>query len=128
MTYLSFTLLCSTAFNAFLFSRVFGEDIQGRDCGDEVSRWLTRYLGAEETFRLVYFEPQMKARKPMENKPIFPKFKVKGSFRWSPCCTLIPDFNCIISVFFFYFTHGLLFWLNSIPSYLKEFDASYVEF
>ncbi|XP_068436474.1 mitochondrial amidoxime-reducing component 1 [Clinocottus analis] len=42
--------------------RVFGTDIQGRDCGDEASRWLTRYLGGEITFRLVHYEAEMKAR------------------------------------------------------------------
>uniref|UniRef100_A0AAQ4PRE8 Mitochondrial amidoxime reducing component 1 n=1 Tax=Gasterosteus aculeatus aculeatus TaxID=481459 RepID=A0AAQ4PRE8_GASAC len=52
--------------------RVFGEDIQGRDCGDETSRWLTRYLGEENTFRLVHFEPQMKGRKAEESKPFPP--------------------------------------------------------
>ncbi|KAL6106026.1 mtarc2 [Pungitius sinensis] len=58
--------------------RVFGEDIQGRDCGDESSRWLTRYLGGGEeveektTFRLVHFEPHMKARKAEQNKPFPP--------------------------------------------------------
>ncbi|XP_038585303.1 mitochondrial amidoxime-reducing component 1 isoform X2 [Micropterus salmoides] len=56
--------------------RVFGADIQGRDCGDEASRWLTRYLGAEKTFRLVHFEPQMKARRPAESEPLFPKYEV----------------------------------------------------
>lgn len=85
----------------FLFCRVFGEDVQGRDCGDEVSHWLTRYLGANKTLCLLHFEPQMKARRPMESQPIFPKFEVKLSFLWSPRCTLFPDFNCIISGVFF---------------------------
>lgn len=60
-----------------LFScRVFGKDIQGRDCGDETSRWLTRYLGEENTFRLVHFEPQMKGRKAEESKPFPPPTEV----------------------------------------------------
>ncbi|XP_076002822.1 mitochondrial amidoxime-reducing component 1 [Genypterus blacodes] len=46
--------------------RVFGADIQGRDCGDEASRWLTRYLAADKTFRLVHFEPHMQPRKQEE--------------------------------------------------------------
>ncbi|KAM8916163.1 mitochondrial amidoxime-reducing component 1 isoform 2-T5 [Spinachia spinachia] len=52
--------------------RLHGEDIQGRDCGEESSRWLTRYLGGGGTFRLVHFETQMKARKAEENKPFPP--------------------------------------------------------
>ncbi|XP_029937929.1 mitochondrial amidoxime-reducing component 1 isoform X2 [Myripristis murdjan] len=56
--------------------RVFGADIQGRDCGDEASGWLTRYLGAEKTFRLVHFEPQMKPRRPVEKEPLFPQYEV----------------------------------------------------
>nr|XP_046269124.1 mitochondrial amidoxime-reducing component 1 [Scatophagus argus] len=56
--------------------RVFGNDIQGRDCGDEASRWLSRYLGAEKTFRLVHFEPHMKGRRPVEQEPLFPQFEV----------------------------------------------------
>ncbi|TKS87165.1 Mitochondrial amidoxime-reducing component 1 [Collichthys lucidus] len=53
--------------------RVFGADIQGRDCGDEASRWLTRYLGAEKTFRLVHFETQMRPRKPADSEALFPQ-------------------------------------------------------
>lgn len=52
--------------NRIINCRVFSSDIQGRDCGDEASRWFTSYLGAEETFRLVHFEPQMKGRRPPE--------------------------------------------------------------
>lgn len=59
-----------------LSCRIFKEDVQGRDCGDEASNWLTRYLGTERIFRLVHFEPQMKARKPLEKECIFPQFEV----------------------------------------------------
>lgn len=62
--------------NAVMDCRVFSADIQGRDCGDEVSHWLTRYLGEEKTFRLVHFEPQMKARRPTEKEPLFPEYEV----------------------------------------------------
>uniref|UniRef100_A0A3B4T9R3 Mitochondrial amidoxime reducing component 1 n=1 Tax=Seriola dumerili TaxID=41447 RepID=A0A3B4T9R3_SERDU len=54
---------------------VFRSDIQGRDCGEEASQWLTRYLGAEKTFRLVHFEPQMRARRPVEKEPLFPQYE-----------------------------------------------------
>lgn len=59
--------------NAVIDCRVFGVDIQGRDCGDESSRWLTRYLGEEITFRLVHHEPRMTARRPEEGKPLNPQ-------------------------------------------------------
>ncbi|KAM3594395.1 uncharacterized protein V6R79_007207 [Siganus canaliculatus] len=62
--------------NAIHNCRVFKLDIQGRDCGDEVSRWLTHYLKSEETHRLVHFEPQMKGRNPVETEPAFPQYKV----------------------------------------------------
>lgn len=58
--------------NAVIDCRLFGADIQGRDCGDEASRWLTRYLGAEETFRMVHFEPDMRPRKASEIESLFP--------------------------------------------------------
>lgn len=57
--------------NPVMDCRVFGADIQGRDCGDEASRWLTCYLGAEKTFRLVHFEHQMKPRRSTEMVPLF---------------------------------------------------------
>ncbi|XP_041827770.1 mitochondrial amidoxime-reducing component 1 [Melanotaenia boesemani] len=59
--------------NPVLNCRVFSADIQGRDCGDEASQWFTRYLGEEKTFRLVYFEPQMRARRSADVEPLFPK-------------------------------------------------------
>lgn len=61
--------------NPVIDCRVFGADIQGRDCGDEASRWLTRCLGAEKTFRLVHFEHQMKPRRPTEIEPLFPQYE-----------------------------------------------------
>ncbi|XP_056152187.1 mitochondrial amidoxime-reducing component 1 [Lampris incognitus] len=61
--------------NAVIDCRVFSADIQGRDCGDDASRWLTRYLGAEKTFRLVHFEPQMKPRRATEIEPRFPQYE-----------------------------------------------------
>ncbi|XP_026149078.1 mitochondrial amidoxime-reducing component 1 [Mastacembelus armatus] len=59
--------------NPVIDCRVFRADIQGRDCGDEASRWFTRYLAAEKTFRLVHFEPQMKARRSVAAEPLFPQ-------------------------------------------------------
>ncbi|KAL0984473.1 hypothetical protein UPYG_G00141990 [Umbra pygmaea] len=59
--------------NPIINCRVFSSDIQGRDCGDEVSSWLTRYLAAERTYRLVYFEPDFKPRMPAEKEFLYPK-------------------------------------------------------
>ncbi|XP_061842803.1 mitochondrial amidoxime-reducing component 1 [Nerophis lumbriciformis] len=51
--------------------RVFGTDVQGRDCGDEASRWLVDFLGAEKPLRLVHFEAHMRARKAANMEPLF---------------------------------------------------------
>ncbi|KAM9777285.1 mitochondrial amidoxime-reducing component 1-like [Neosynchiropus ocellatus] len=63
--------------NKIMDCRVFGDDIQGRDCGDQVTRWLTEFLAGGRTFHLVRFEPQMEYRKPwVENisyRSVFPK-------------------------------------------------------
>ncbi|XP_013873494.1 mitochondrial amidoxime-reducing component 1 [Austrofundulus limnaeus] len=59
--------------NPVVNCRVFSMDIQGRDCGDKVSHWLTSFLGAEKTLRLVHFEPHMKTRRPAEQEPLFPQ-------------------------------------------------------
>uniref|UniRef100_F7GE20 Mitochondrial amidoxime reducing component 2 n=2 Tax=Ornithorhynchus anatinus TaxID=9258 RepID=F7GE20_ORNAN len=49
------------ATNTVLDCRVFGSDIQGRDCGPEVAQWITGFL-ANDGYRLVQFEPQMLPR------------------------------------------------------------------
>uniref|UniRef100_A0A1A7WPG9 MOSC domain-containing protein n=1 Tax=Iconisemion striatum TaxID=60296 RepID=A0A1A7WPG9_9TELE len=59
--------------NPIFNCRVFGTDVQGRDCGDQVSNWFTRYFGAEKALRLVHFEPQMKTRRSVEMDALFPK-------------------------------------------------------
>ncbi|XP_052001946.1 mitochondrial amidoxime-reducing component 1-like [Xyrauchen texanus] len=59
--------------NAVVDCRVFSVDVQGRDCGDEVSDWLTRYLESDKIVRLVHFEPHLKAQRPSEKEPLFPK-------------------------------------------------------
>ncbi|XP_043913716.1 mitochondrial amidoxime reducing component 2-like [Protopterus annectens] len=43
--------------------RVWGADIHGRDCGDEVSKWITTFLKSSQPYRLVQFEPNMVPRK-----------------------------------------------------------------
>ncbi|KAL7380954.1 hypothetical protein ABVT39_026399 [Epinephelus coioides] len=59
--------------NAIIDCRLYRANSQGLDCGDEASRWLTRYLGEEKTFRLVHFEPQMRMRKHVESEHPFPQ-------------------------------------------------------
>ncbi|XP_057714579.1 mitochondrial amidoxime-reducing component 1 [Corythoichthys intestinalis] len=61
--------------NAVMDCRVFSADIQGRDCGDQASCWLVRYLQADKTFRLVHFEPQMRARRFVEAEPLYSQKK-----------------------------------------------------
>ncbi|RXM33704.1 H2.0-like homeobox protein [Acipenser ruthenus] len=59
--------------------RVWGSDIQGRDCGDEASRWITRYLNNEKTFRLVQYEFDMQPRRPHDTEK---RFKPKDKDSW----------------------------------------------
>lgn len=62
--------------NRIIDCRLFGKDIQGRDCGDEASRWFTRYLATEKTYRLVHFEPQMKGRRTDDVVPNYTQFEI----------------------------------------------------
>ncbi|KAG8430858.1 hypothetical protein GDO86_019851 [Hymenochirus boettgeri] len=58
--------------NAVRNCRVFGKDIQGRDCGEEVSDWLTSYFQSSNSYRLVHFEPEvMQPRKSKEVETLF---------------------------------------------------------
>ncbi|NXA74760.1 MARC2 protein, partial [Thryothorus ludovicianus] len=50
--------------------RVFGQDIQGRDCGDEVAQWITTFLNSEPC-RLVHFETSMVPRKSKDTIALF---------------------------------------------------------
>ncbi|XP_028293647.1 mitochondrial amidoxime-reducing component 1 isoform X2 [Gouania willdenowi] len=65
--------------NAVINCRVFGADIQGRDCGDKTSEWLTSYLDAGKTFRLVHFEREMTGRMSVKIEPLFPQNEVAYS-------------------------------------------------
>ncbi|XP_028994623.1 mitochondrial amidoxime-reducing component 1 [Betta splendens] len=59
--------------NRVVDCRVFGADVQGRDCGEEASRWFARYLGPEKPLRLVHYEPHMKPRRSADSEPVFPR-------------------------------------------------------
>ncbi|XP_004867463.1 mitochondrial amidoxime reducing component 2 [Heterocephalus glaber] len=60
--------------NKLLDCRLFGLDIKGRDCGDEVAQWFSSFLKSE-AYRLVQFETSMKGR---TSKEIFPQVKDLG--------------------------------------------------
>lgn len=65
-------------------SRVFGLDIQGRDCGDEAAQWFTNFLKTE-AFRLVQFEKNMKGRPSSEIFPSVDQKYTTGSVCTSLC-------------------------------------------
>ncbi|XP_053164598.1 mitochondrial amidoxime reducing component 2-like [Hemicordylus capensis] len=65
--------------------RVFGLDIQGRDCGDEVAHWLTTFLKSEP-YRLVHYELHMAPRKC--NKIHIP-FRANDEVPYSDCAPLL---------------------------------------
>ena len=66
-------------------SRVFGDDVQGRDCGAEAADWLSRFLGGRRAYRLVHFETQMKPRRSAGQEELFPRGEVR---RAPPRCML----------------------------------------
>ncbi|NP_001269310.1 mitochondrial amidoxime-reducing component 1 [Gallus gallus] len=65
--------------------RVFGLDIQGRDCGDEVAQWITTFLNSEP-YRLVHFEPSMVPRK---SKDIINLFRTTDEVAYPDCSPLL---------------------------------------
>ncbi|CAI9607402.1 unnamed protein product [Staurois parvus] len=50
--------------NSIFTCKVHGNEVSGRDCGDEASRWITDFLKSVQTYRLVQFEDKMKRRNP----------------------------------------------------------------
>ncbi|KAJ6666929.1 hypothetical protein lerEdw1_018931 [Lerista edwardsae] len=71
--------------NAVKNCRVFGLDIQGRDCGDDVAHWLTSFLNSEP-YRLVHFESQMTPRKCQQ---IEAPFRATDKVPYSDCGPLL---------------------------------------
>ncbi|KAM3930303.1 mitochondrial amidoxime reducing component 2 [Leptodactylus fuscus] len=57
--------------NAVFTCKVHGNEVTGRDCGDEASDWLTSFLKSSQTYRLVYFEDNMKPRNPKNEYPTY---------------------------------------------------------
>ncbi|KAM9608808.1 mitochondrial amidoxime reducing component 2 [Morphnus guianensis] len=65
--------------------RLFGLDIQGRDCGDEVAQWITTFLNSEP-YRLVHFEPSMMPRK---SKDIIKLFRTTDEVAYPDCSPVL---------------------------------------
>ncbi|XP_072265988.1 mitochondrial amidoxime reducing component 2-like [Pyxicephalus adspersus] len=57
--------------NAIFTCKVHGNDVSGRDCGDEASQWITNFLKNVQTYRLVQFEDRMKRRNPKNEYPLY---------------------------------------------------------
>ncbi|GCC26744.1 mitochondrial amidoxime-reducing component 1 [Chiloscyllium punctatum] len=57
--------------NPVKMCRVWGCNIEGRDCGDEAANWISTYLKNSKAFRLVCYEPSMRPRYPKEKEPLF---------------------------------------------------------
>ncbi|XP_018427550.1 PREDICTED: mitochondrial amidoxime-reducing component 1 [Nanorana parkeri] len=57
--------------NAIFTCKVHGNEVSGRDCGDEASRWITNFLKSVQTYRIVQFEDRMKRRNPKNEYPVY---------------------------------------------------------
>ncbi|KAG9466120.1 hypothetical protein GDO78_017189, partial [Eleutherodactylus coqui] len=57
--------------NAVFACKVHGNEVQGRDCGDEVSNWINSFLKRSQMYRLVYFEDAMKPRDPKKEFSLY---------------------------------------------------------
>ncbi|XP_068088980.1 mitochondrial amidoxime reducing component 2-like [Hyperolius riggenbachi] len=55
--------------NAIFTCKVFGNEVQGRDCGEDASRWITSFLKSVQKYRLVQFEDNMRRRNPKNEYP-----------------------------------------------------------
>ncbi|XP_067845060.1 mitochondrial amidoxime-reducing component 1 [Heptranchias perlo] len=85
------------ASNLVKMCRVWGCDIEGRDCGDEAAHWISTYLKNSKAFRLVCYEPSMKPRYPKEKAPLF-RDKDKTVYNDTSSCMMmseatVEDFN-----------------------------------
>ncbi|XP_019405050.1 PREDICTED: mitochondrial amidoxime reducing component 2-like isoform X2 [Crocodylus porosus] len=61
--------------------RIFGFDVQGRDCGDEAAEWITSFL-TTQPYRLVHFETSMM---PRNSKDIMPVFRPTDKVAYPDC-------------------------------------------
>ncbi|XP_048391969.1 mitochondrial amidoxime-reducing component 1 [Stegostoma tigrinum] len=83
--------------NPVKMCRVWGCNIEGRDCGDEAADWISTYLKNSKAFRLVCYEPSMRPRYPNEKAPLFSD-KDKTVYNDTSSCMMmseatVEDFN-----------------------------------
>ncbi|XP_053565340.1 mitochondrial amidoxime reducing component 2 isoform X2 [Bombina bombina] len=57
--------------NGNLKDRVWGNEVPGRDCGEDASHWITNFLKAKQVYRLMHFENKMKPRNPKNEYPTY---------------------------------------------------------
>ncbi|XP_040207351.1 mitochondrial amidoxime reducing component 2-like [Rana temporaria] len=57
--------------NSIFTCKVHGNEVMGRDCGDEASHWITKFLKSVQMYRLVQFEDRMKRRNPKKEYPTY---------------------------------------------------------
>ncbi|XP_044285653.1 mitochondrial amidoxime reducing component 2-like [Varanus komodoensis] len=67
--------------NAIQNCRLFGSDIQGRDCGEEAAQWIRTFLKSEP-YRLVHFELNMS---PRNSKDAFETFQPSDKIAYPDC-------------------------------------------
>ncbi|XP_069787470.1 mitochondrial amidoxime-reducing component 1 [Narcine bancroftii] len=83
--------------NPVKMCRVWGCDIQGRDCGDEAANWISTYLKHSKAFRMVCYETSMKPRFPKETEPLFRETDKVAYNDLSSCMMMseatVEDFN-----------------------------------
>uniref|UniRef100_A0A670ZAE9 Mitochondrial amidoxime reducing component 2 n=1 Tax=Pseudonaja textilis TaxID=8673 RepID=A0A670ZAE9_PSETE len=65
--------------------RLFGFDVQGRDCGEDAAQWITAYLKSEP-YRLVCFEPNMV---PRNSKDLMEPFRPTDKIAYSDCSPIM---------------------------------------
>ncbi|XP_072121282.1 mitochondrial amidoxime-reducing component 1 isoform X2 [Mobula birostris] len=85
------------ASNPVKMCRVWGCNIEGRDCGDEAAHWISTYLKHSRAFRLVNYEPSMKPRFPKQQESLF-RDKDKTVYNDLSSCMMmseatVEDFN-----------------------------------
>ncbi|ETE66663.1 MOSC domain-containing protein 2, mitochondrial, partial [Ophiophagus hannah] len=65
--------------------RLFGFDVQGRDCGEDAAQWITAHLKSEP-YRLVCFEPNMV---PRNSKDLMEPFRPTDKIAYSDCSPIM---------------------------------------
>uniref|UniRef100_A0A8C3WSE4 Mitochondrial amidoxime reducing component 2 n=1 Tax=Catagonus wagneri TaxID=51154 RepID=A0A8C3WSE4_9CETA len=71
--------------NRLLNCRIFGLDVQGRDCGDQAAQWFNGFLKTED-YRLIQFEKNMKGR---QSRKIFPFLAQNYEVAYPDCSPIL---------------------------------------